>query len=203
VATDLPPEFAPGQLMAWEELRRHLRACGAGVKVWRGCRILPPGLVSLGEGAQIDEGVMIFAGGGVEVGRRAHLAFGSSISGGGTCRIGDFAGIGAGTRLITGSDNPDGSGLTNPTIPPEWRSVARGHLEIGAHALIFTGSVVFPGVTVGEGAVAAAGSLVHKDLKPWTLYAGNPLVAVGVRPSGRILELAGRLGAGAELNQDL
>lgn len=200
---DLPPEFAPGQLLDPEELRRHLRVCGAGVKVYRGCRILPPGLVSLGEGTQIDEGVMIFAGGGVEIGRRVHLAFGSSISGGGTCRIGDFAGIGAGTRLITGSDNPDGSGLTNPTIPPEWRSVTRGHLEIGAHALLFTACVVFPGVAIGEGAVAAAGSLVHKDLKPWTIYAGNPLVAIGVRPRGRILELARSLGPGAELNPDL
>jgi putative colanic acid biosynthesis acetyltransferase WcaF len=37
-------------------------------------------------------------------------------------------------------------------------------------------SVVCPGVEFGEGSVAAAGSVVMKSLKPWTIYAGNPAV---------------------------
>ncbi len=95
--------------------------------------------------------------------------------------MGDFAGLGAGVRLITGSDDPQGPGLTNPTIPEALRSVRRGHVDVGAHALIFTQSLVLPNVSIGEGAVVAAGSIVHHSLKPWMIYAGSPLVAVGIR----------------------
>lgn len=36
------------------------------------------------------------------------------------------------------------------------------------------GSIVMPGVTVGEGAIVAAGSVVVHDVLPWTIVAGNP-----------------------------
>ena len=37
-----------------------------------------------------------------------------------------------------------------------------------------TGAIVLPGVTIGEGAVVAAGSVVTKDVEPWTVVGGNP-----------------------------
>lgn len=187
------PEFEPGRLVPEEHLRRVLRSCGRGVQIFRGCRLVPPEVISVGDFSQIDEGVMIFAGEGVVLGRHVHMAFCSSVSGGGRCEIGDFAGIGAGVRLITGTEVVDGSGLTNPTIPASYRAVRRGRILIGAHAVIFTNSVVLPDVVVGEGAIVAAGSIVHRDLKPWCVYAGNPVVQVGTRPSEKVLELAAQL----------
>jgi galactoside O-acetyltransferase len=149
--------------------------------------------IRIGARTQIDEGVYIFAGRGVTIGQHVHLAFGSSISGGGECVIHDFAGVGAGVRLLTGTDLADGSGLTNPTVPEEFRAVRRGTLEIGAHAVIFTNCVILPDVRIGEGAVVAAGALVHHNLEPWSIYAGHPLVRVGLRPKTVMLEKAGRL----------
>lgn len=35
-------------------------------------------------------------------------------------------------------------------------------------------SIIMPGVTVGEGAIVAAGSLVTKDIPAWTIAAGRP-----------------------------
>ena len=160
--------------------RQHLKQCGRGVKIYKGCRLVPAHQISIGDFSQIDESVQIFAGGGVEIGRHVHFAIGSSITGGGTCAIHDFVGIGAGTRIVTGSELLE-NGLSNPTIPPEFRAVSRGHVEIHAHALVFTSSVILPGVTIGEGAVISAGSIVHHDLKPWAIYGGTPLVQVGIR----------------------
>jgi acetyltransferase-like isoleucine patch superfamily enzyme len=35
-------------------------------------------------------------------------------------------------------------------------------------------SIVLAGVTIGEGAIVGAGSVVTKDVPPWTIVAGNP-----------------------------
>jgi acetyltransferase-like isoleucine patch superfamily enzyme len=189
---DRPPELAAGELLSQEELRPWLRSCGTGVKVFKGSRLFPPENISIGDFSQIDEGVRIFAGRGVQIGRHVHLAFGASISGGGNCVIHDFAGIGAGTRLITGTDLPEG-GLTNPTIPDDYRAVRRMSIEIHPHALIFTNCLVLPGVTIGEGAVVSAGSIVHRDVRAWGIYGGNPLVQIGVRSRDEIVEKARNL----------
>lgn len=42
------------------------------------------------------------------------------------------------------------------------------------NAWIATGSMVLPGVVIGEGAVIAAGSVVTKNVEPWTVVGGNP-----------------------------
>lgn len=181
----LPPEFLPGEVLPEDVVRRWLKQCGRGVKVYRGCRIVGAERVSIGEFSQIDEGVKIFAGEGVEMGAHVHMAFDSSISGGGRCVLGDYCGIGAGVRLVTGTDLVDRGGLTNPTVPQNQRTVHRGLIRIGPHAVVLTNSVVWPDVTIGEGAVAAAGSVVHHDLKPWSIYAGWPLVKVGERKAVR------------------
>lgn len=192
----IPPEFRAGELMPEGDLRRHLAHCGAGARIYRGCRIVGGDRVRIGACSQIDEGVFLFAGEGLEIGRNVHVAFGASVSGGGTCVIGDFAGLGAGVRIITGSEDIGGEGLTNPTVPASMRKVNRGRVEIGPHAVVFTGSIVLPDVTIGEGAVVAAGSVVHRDLKPWGIYAGNPLVQVGVRRDDLIRVLALRVAGG-------
>ncbi|RGW11920.1 acyltransferase, partial [Ruminococcus sp. AF13-37] len=36
------------------------------------------------------------------------------------------------------------------------------------------GAMILPGVTIGEGAVVAAGAVVTKDVEPYTVVGGNP-----------------------------
>ena len=179
-------------MLSDQALRLALKSCGKNVKIFRGSRLFPPDRISIGDFSQIDETVCIFAGQGVAIGRYVHFAIGSSISGGGECAIHDFVGIGAGTRIITGTDLIE-NGLTNPTVPPHLRVVSRARVEIHSHALIFTHCTILSGVTIGEGAVVSAGSIVHHDLKPWAIYAGQPLVQVGVRSRESVLENAARL----------
>ena len=41
-------------------------------------------------------------------------------------------------------------------------------------ACVSMSAIIMPGVTIGEGAVVAAGALVTKDVPAWTIVAGSP-----------------------------
>ena len=54
-------------------------------------------------------------------------------------------------------------------------------MNFGAYAWVCARAAVGPGVHVGEGAVLGMASVATHSLEPWTVYAGNPAVAVKVR----------------------
>ncbi|MEO6924298.1 MAG: putative colanic acid biosynthesis acetyltransferase [Bryocella sp.] len=54
-------------------------------------------------------------------------------------------------------------------------------MRVGAYAWMCARSSVAPGVNVGDGAVLGLGAVATKDLDAWTVYAGNPAVAVKAR----------------------
>lgn len=47
-------------------------------------------------------------------------------------------------------------------------------ITIGSNCWIASRAIVMPGVMVGDGAVVAAGAVVTKNVKPWTVVGGNP-----------------------------
>ena len=55
---------------------------------------------------------------------------------------------------------------------------ARKHIDsfilIKRGSWIGTGAIILPGVTVGEHSIVGAGSVVTKDVEPYTVVAGNP-----------------------------
>lgn len=103
-------------------------------------------------------------------------------------------------RIRTGSDVAIGPDATILTLGHDPRSATfadrGGDVIIGDRAWIGCGALVLPGVTIGEGAVVGAGSVVTKDVEPYTIVAGNPAKPVGSRevegssgPGGLIYEL--------------
>lgn len=54
-------------------------------------------------------------------------------------------------------------------------------ISIGSYAWICARATVQPGVSVGEGAVLALGSVATRDLNPWTVYAGVPARKIKLR----------------------
>jgi acetyltransferase-like isoleucine patch superfamily enzyme len=50
-----------------------------------------------------------------------------------------------------------------------------GDVVIGDHVMIGANCTVLPGVVIGDGAVIAAGSVVHKDVPAGAFARGNPL----------------------------
>jgi galactoside O-acetyltransferase len=56
----------------------------------------------------------------------------------------------------------------------DWSTVATAPVKISNKAWVGVRAVVLKGVTIGEGAVVAAGSIVTSDVSPWTIVGGNP-----------------------------
>lgn len=56
----------------------------------------------------------------------------------------------------------------------DWSNVAIAPVKIGDKVWIGFGASILKGIEIGEGAIVAAGSVVTKNVAPWTLVGGNP-----------------------------
>ena len=53
-----------------------------------------------------------------------------------------------------------------------------GEIHLGKGCSTGTDSIIMPGVTIGEGAIVGAGSLVTRDIPAWTIATGRPAKVV-------------------------
>jgi galactoside O-acetyltransferase len=172
------------------------KASGEDVTIYEWVRVLGADRITIGSHVLVDDFVFLDGRAGIEIGSWVHVSMYVSIHGRGEAVIGDFVNIAAGARLVTGSDVFDGSALVGAVIPDAFRSVERGRIVLEDHVMVSANAVVLPNVTIGEGTVVGAGSVVTDDLPPWTMAVGQPARPRRERPRERILQLAEALRAG-------
>ena len=63
-----------------------------------------------------------------------------------------------------------------------------GEIHIGKGVMIGMESLIMPGVTIGDGAIVGAYSLVTKDIPAWTIATGRPAKVVKEIPERETLE---------------
>ncbi|QEC45857.1 CatB-related O-acetyltransferase [Pseudobacter ginsenosidimutans] len=66
--------------------------------------------------------------------------------------------------------------------------VSKGPVSIGNDVWIATQCVILTGVTIGNGAVIAANSVVSSDVPPYAIVGGTPAKIIGYRFSEEIIE---------------
>jgi acetyltransferase-like isoleucine patch superfamily enzyme len=169
------------------------RACGEDVTIYPGAKIVSPEVVTIGDSVIIDDFVFLVGGVETRIGSFVHLASFSSYLGRGRLEIGDFVSVSSGARVYTGIDDFSGESLVGPGVPEPFRRPVRSFLRVEKYALIGANSVVFPGVTLGEGCAIGALSLVNQDCEPWTIYGGVPAKPIKARRRDRIAELESEL----------
>jgi len=157
-----------------------------GVKTFEYTKILGVENIEFGHDIMIDDFVFIYAKSRMKIGNFVHIASFVSITGGGELVLEDFSAIASGTRIVSGTDDFKDWGFGNPTIDEKYRNVRRAPIHIGKFSIIGANSVILLGVTIGEGAMVGAGSVVTKDLEPWGIYIGNR--RVGERNRAGVLE---------------
>ncbi|HAY27298.1 MAG TPA: acyltransferase [Candidatus Accumulibacter phosphatis] len=163
---------------------RHL---GRNVLISRTTRIYDPEYVAIGDHSIVDDFCVL--SGNLQVGRNVHIAHGCRvIAGREGVLMDDFSGLAFGVTIFAQSDDYTGEALTNPTVPMQYRRIARARVELGRHVIIGAGTVVFPGVMLAEGSSVGACSMVTRSTEAWAVYVGVPAKKVRER-SRRMLQL--------------
>lgn len=125
-----------------------LKFFGAKVKwssnVLPSCKIWQPWNLTMGEYACLSEGVDCYTVDKIAVGDQATVS---------QC-----------VKLCTA-----GHDISSKTM-----ELTYAPINIGANAWVAGWSIILPGVTIGEGAVVAAGAVVTRKVEPWTVVGGNP-----------------------------
>ena len=122
------------------------------VRIRRTVRVECPWNLSIGHDSAIGDQVTLYCLGPVSIGARVTVSQGAHLC--------------AGTHDYAKRSMP----LVRPPI------------HVGDDAWICAEAFVGPKVTVGAGAILGARSVAMRSLDPWTIYAGNPAVAVRPRP---------------------
>jgi acetyltransferase-like isoleucine patch superfamily enzyme len=164
------------------ELRGLGVECGSNVMVHDSAILVDADNIALGSNVRIDPFCILSAAGGhIAIGDYVHIAAHACIFGAGGVIMQDFSGISQSVKIYSASDDYSGASLTNPTIPKEYLRTIRGEVALGRHVIIGAGSVILPGVSIGEGSAVGALSLVTKSLAEWAIYCGAPARRIKAR----------------------
>lgn len=110
---------------------------------------------------------------------------------GGKLEIGNFCSIGQNVEIYLGGNHRADwiSTYPFPAFKHYWEkaegiknfSISKGNVKIGNDIWIGNGSKILSGVTIGDGAIIGAYSIVTKDVEPFSIVAGNPAKVIGSR----------------------
>ena len=148
----------------WNDLRvMSLRLLGARLGpntfLFGGSEFLAPQNLVMEGNAHVGRHCQIDSRGGIHIGRNVVIA--------------------SHCLLITADHDPQ-----DPDFPGRL-----GPIEIGDRAWLGSRVTVLRGVTIGEGAVLAAGAVATEDVEPWTVAGGVPARSLGTRSSDQRYEI--------------
>ncbi len=128
--------------------------------------------VRLGPGSSIHMGCFV-TGGNITIGKNSVVNRNCFLDGRAGIDIGDNASISAETCIITLGHDP-----RSPDFSTTGEKVV-----IGDYAWIGMRALILPGVRLGRGCIAGAGSVVTKSFDDFSIVAGNPAKKIGQRPT--------------------
>ncbi|MEQ1850130.1 MAG: WcaF family extracellular polysaccharide biosynthesis acetyltransferase [Chthoniobacteraceae bacterium] len=144
---------SPRPLHGWRAflLRLFGAKLGRGCHIYPGVRVWAPWNLVCDDEAGVGDGVILYNQAIITIGKRAVIS--------------------QGAHLCSGSHDYES---------PRFELFAKP-ITIGDHAWLAAECFIHPGVTVGEGAVVGARSVVTRDVPKWMVCAGNPCQSIKPR----------------------
>lgn len=145
--------WSPRPLFAWRVflLRRFGAQIGADVRIYPSAHIRMPWNLRIDELATVGEEANLYSLGMIHIGARSMVS--------------------QGAHLCAGSHDHRDPRL--PLLTPP--------ITIGRDVWICAEAFIGPGVSIGDGCVVGARSVVVKDVPAWRIVAGNPARVIGER----------------------
>ena len=126
---------------------------------------------TIGKGAHVYPGVKVWAPWNLEIGEESGVASGVNLYNQGKITIGYRAVISQGSHLVAGTHD-----YTQPGFP-----LITKPINIGDQVWIAADSFIHPGVTIGNGCVIGARSVVSKNMPEWMVCSGHPCIPLKKR----------------------
>lgn len=120
--------------------------------------------IIVGKKSIIHRSCKFFHVGKFSMGQNSVVNFGCYLDNRRGITIGNNVGLAHNTKIYTLGHN-----LESPYFETKGAPVI-----IEDNAFLFSNVMIMPGVTIHEGAVVLAGSVVTKDVQAWTIVGGNP-----------------------------
>jgi putative colanic acid biosynthesis acetyltransferase WcaF len=138
--------FSPRPLHSWRSMLLRLFGAkvGKGVHIYPKVKIWAPWNIDFGDECGVANGAILYSQGKISIGKRSVIS--------------------QGAHLVAGTHDYTKAGFPLITRP----------IHIGNYVWVAAEAFIHPGVTVGDGSVIGARSVVTKDMPPWMVCSGHP-----------------------------
>lgn len=149
------------------------KSIGKCCKISRFARFYGVHDISIGDNVRIDDFCIL--SGRITIGSHIHISAYVALYGTKGIVLDDYSGVSPKSAIYSAMDDFSGDFLIGPIHSKSATNVLGGTVHICKYVQIGANTVIFPNLTIGEGSVVGASSLVIKSLEAWGVYAGIPV----------------------------
>jgi len=168
-------------MLGWKARRSGAVKIGRGTTIaWRRLKQVPGNLLSVGEDSIIHADISFEESGGqIQIGSRTFVGRSDLV-----CYrslvIGDDVIMSWGITVVDHDSHSTEWAMRRNDVRDwgkgrkNWEHIAHAPVVVGNKAWVGFNASILKGVTIGEGAVIGAGSVVTRDIPPYSVAVGNP-----------------------------
>lgn len=148
------------------------KSIGKGCRISRNAHFYGISNISIGNNVRIDDFCIL--SGNIMIGSHIHISAFVALYGSLGIEIQDYSGISSRSTIYSAMDDFSGDYLVGPIHPIETTNVTGGKVVVEKYTQIGANCLIFPNLTIAEGNVIGACTMVRHSTEPWGMYVGLP-----------------------------